>query len=289
MTDSDRIQRLKDGVGTLRVPGAAGDRDSQLLKAGIAAIAAGIVLVVLGWWGASGTLDLSEHVPYLISGGVLGLCLVVAGTGLLVRSAMARLLKLSLARLLHEQQTQTNRSVEVLERLEALLGGSVPEPPMMAAPSTVEGSPAPTNGHDVGPGHDDQPPRDTGSGSDHEHSHAHVHDHGGHVVHAHDHEHAHRHDEAGHAGASDGHPHAHGAEDHDHDHAGAAVGTRTAPYGDEPADDGGAWMPPAGDDGASPAPWPPAPLTEEPDTEPEPASGGAKKRRQPLRARKPSE
>jgi hypothetical protein len=152
MTDSDRVQRLKDGVGTLKVPGATGDRDNQLFKAGLAAIAIGIVFVALGWWGASGTLDLSEHVPYLISGGVLGLCLVVAGTGLAVRYSMGRLLKLSLARLLHEQQVQTDRSVEVLERLEALLGGS-PEPdvPMMGAPSTVEGAPAPTNGHDLGP------------------------------------------------------------------------------------------------------------------------------------------
>lgn len=301
MTDSDRIERLKDGVGGLKVPGATGDRDAQLLKAGTVATAAGIVLVALGWWGASGTLDLSEHVPYLISGGVLGLCLVVAGTGLVVRSSMARLVKLSLARFLHEQQTQTDRSVDVLERLEALLGGSpAPEPPMMGAPSTVEGNPAPTNGHDGGAGHDDQPrsqpqgsetdaPAGAEHGPGHEHGHAHPHEHGNHVVHAHEHGHEHGHDAAAHAGSSDDHPHGHGADDHDHDHAESdgSAPTDTSPSDDDGADDGGAWM---GQGGAPPAPWPPAGDTAEFDTEPEPASGReAKKRRQPLRARKPSQ
>lgn len=301
---SDRVQRLKDGVGTLKVPGATGDRDNQLLKAGIVAIAVGIVFVVLGWFGASGTLDLSEHVPYLISGGVLGLCLVVAGTGLVVRSSMARLLKLSLARLLHEQQAQTDRSVDVLERLEALLGGSATsQPPMMGAPSTVEGNPSPTHGHDDGPGHDDQlraietdePAQDEG-GAGHEHSHAHVHEHGDHVVHAHDHDHdhAHGHDAAAHADASDDHPHAHGADDHDHDHpeADGPAARADAWSSDQEVTAGSVastdpWNPAAGDDGATPASWPSG-STEEPDLESEPDSGGSKKRRQPIRARKPS-
>lgn len=40
-------------------------------------MAAGIALVVLGWWGAAHSELFIDQVPYLISGGILGLGLIV--------------------------------------------------------------------------------------------------------------------------------------------------------------------------------------------------------------------
>lgn len=73
-----RQERLADKVGELRVRrGPRGDR--WLLIVGGLLLPLGIVLVLLGWWGASHTVFLFEQVPYLLSGGVLGLALVISG------------------------------------------------------------------------------------------------------------------------------------------------------------------------------------------------------------------
>jgi hypothetical protein len=55
-------------------------RENARLIAAVALFVCGIVLVLLGWYGAANTNILSEQIPYLISGGLLGLGLImVAG------------------------------------------------------------------------------------------------------------------------------------------------------------------------------------------------------------------
>src|SRR5688500_19384429 len=52
---------------------------------------AGIVVVLLGWWGAAHTPFVFEQIPYLISGGLLGVALVTGGGLLYMGSWLARL------------------------------------------------------------------------------------------------------------------------------------------------------------------------------------------------------
>ncbi len=66
---------MKDRVGKLA---------GQL---GIAYCLAGLFLVFLGWNGAATYDRVSAQVPYLISGGVAGLCLVVIGGSIIVASS----------------------------------------------------------------------------------------------------------------------------------------------------------------------------------------------------------
>ena len=53
-------------------------------KLGVAVIAVGFVAIFLGWNGAASFNDIRQQFPYLISGGVAGLALVVVGAALLV-------------------------------------------------------------------------------------------------------------------------------------------------------------------------------------------------------------
>jgi hypothetical protein len=80
---SDRYQQLSQRAAALRGRRVAGrqaiDRPRLLVLAGGAAVSAGLLLVVLGYLGASHTIYVFEQIPYLISGGILGGCLVVAG------------------------------------------------------------------------------------------------------------------------------------------------------------------------------------------------------------------
>lgn len=76
---SARGARLIEQVRQLRVAGSAGRLDRWLLVIGGLLMPLGVALILLGWAGAAHTPILQEQVTYLISGGILGLALSVAG------------------------------------------------------------------------------------------------------------------------------------------------------------------------------------------------------------------
>lgn len=76
----ERQQRLASRVSALGRRGAAATRDRLLLIVGSALIVLGVAAIILGWVGASDTVAVFEQVPFLISGGLLGLALVFIGT-----------------------------------------------------------------------------------------------------------------------------------------------------------------------------------------------------------------
>ena len=53
-------------------------------KAGIVLVAVGLLVIGLGINGASGQLSVLAQVPYLISGGILGVALVILGAAMLI-------------------------------------------------------------------------------------------------------------------------------------------------------------------------------------------------------------
>ncbi|MCU1603333.1 MAG: hypothetical protein JWO22_4042 [Frankiales bacterium] len=79
--DADlRQERLASNVQGLRVPRATFSfSDRWMLVVGGTLLPLGVVLVLLGWYGASHTVLLFEQIPYLISGGLLGLSFVIGG------------------------------------------------------------------------------------------------------------------------------------------------------------------------------------------------------------------
>lgn len=80
-----------------------------MLVAGAVGISVGLLLVVMGYLGASHTIYVFEQVPYLISGGILGGCLVVAGSLAYFGHWLARV------------HADNQRAVGSLERMEELL------------------------------------------------------------------------------------------------------------------------------------------------------------------------
>ncbi|MCA1833414.1 MAG: hypothetical protein ABR548_10970 [Actinomycetota bacterium] len=61
-------------------------RREQRLVSAIILLAAGIAFILLGWYGAANTNILTEQIPYLISGGLLGLGLIIV-SGIMASSA----------------------------------------------------------------------------------------------------------------------------------------------------------------------------------------------------------
>ena len=120
-TPANAADRLTEGVDELHVPEPSADAESLLLKLGVALPLIGVVLILVAYWNASGSKYVADQVPMLISGGVFGIGLAIIGVGLFIRFSLARLLRFWLARLIVEQQEQTDRVVEALGRIEAKL------------------------------------------------------------------------------------------------------------------------------------------------------------------------
>lgn len=111
--------RLEAAVSDLHVPEPSGDAEDLLLKLGFGLPILGVALILVAWWQAAGTKYVADQMPMLISGGLFGLALIIVGLGLFIRFSIARLLRFWLARLVVEQQAQTDRLVEALARVEA--------------------------------------------------------------------------------------------------------------------------------------------------------------------------
>ena len=76
---TQRHNRLAASVRDLRTRAGGADGARLLRTLGAVLVPLGIVLILLGWSGVSHTTDTFEQTPYVVSGGLLGLALVVAG------------------------------------------------------------------------------------------------------------------------------------------------------------------------------------------------------------------
>jgi hypothetical protein len=74
-----RHNRLAASVRELRTRAGGADLARVLLTVGAILVPLGIALILLGWSGVSHTTDTFEQMPYVVSGGLLGLALVFAG------------------------------------------------------------------------------------------------------------------------------------------------------------------------------------------------------------------
>jgi hypothetical protein len=109
----ERVARLRSSVGGLRTRASARGLDFYLFLAGAVLVPLGFLVILLGWQGASQTGYVFDQIPYMISGGMIGLGLVLVGS--------FAYFGYWLTRMFHQQREQTDRTVAVLERLEARL------------------------------------------------------------------------------------------------------------------------------------------------------------------------
>ena len=78
----ERETRLAEGADELATDGSHSSifrRDHFLLSVAGALMAVGIIIIVIGWAGAAHATLVEEQLPYVISGGLLGVALAVIG------------------------------------------------------------------------------------------------------------------------------------------------------------------------------------------------------------------
>lgn len=112
-----RLGRLAEAVDRRTRRDRSRDVRRFMNTVGMATIGLGIAAVILGWFGAAHSPYLAQEIPYLISGGILGLALVVAG-GVLVLSGWS-------LRQIQQQRRDTQALNGSLRRIESLLASEM--------------------------------------------------------------------------------------------------------------------------------------------------------------------
>ena len=103
---------LAKGLSRLRRRTGMVPTERWLAIAGGVLMPLGILFVIVGWYGASHTTRLFEEVPYLISGGILGMLLSVLGAAFYFGYWLTRLVN------------GQRQMVELMTRMEARLEGA---------------------------------------------------------------------------------------------------------------------------------------------------------------------
>jgi len=103
---------LATGLSRLRRRASMLPTDRWLAIAGGVLMPLGVILVIIGWYGAAHTTRLFEEIPYLISGGLLGIVLATIGAALYFGYWLTRIV------------AGERQMVEALARVEAKLDGA---------------------------------------------------------------------------------------------------------------------------------------------------------------------
>ena len=110
-SEASRYQRLADGVRSLRAGGGTLNLSERtLMIVGGVVAPLGLVIVVIGWYGAAHSPFLFQQVPYLISGLGIGLGLVFMGSFFYFAHWVTELVK--------EGRSQSAAMIEAIARLE---------------------------------------------------------------------------------------------------------------------------------------------------------------------------
>ncbi len=109
----DRIEQFKADLADLRITDPSTSRDHLAVRAGLAAMAAGIVLPVVAYALSHGTTNALEQRDALVVA-LIGIACAVVGGALYLKAALAGFLRFWLLRDLHERRAQTDRLLDGL-------------------------------------------------------------------------------------------------------------------------------------------------------------------------------
>jgi hypothetical protein len=111
----ERVEQFKQEIGDMKVRDPATGRDRVLLRAGIGLMVVGLAVTIIAYFMSHGTSNpLSQNDALVLA--IIGLSASIVGGALFLRYSIAAFLRFWLARFIYEQQVQTDRVVEKLDR-----------------------------------------------------------------------------------------------------------------------------------------------------------------------------
>ena len=110
---TERRARFRGALAEISARSSSDDLVRWMLIPGSILVFLGFIVMLLGWVGAARTAREIEQIPYLISGGLVGLALVVLGGLLLVSTFWVAVLRKLQAEATDEVQTLQARIAEL--------------------------------------------------------------------------------------------------------------------------------------------------------------------------------
>ncbi len=111
-----RVDTFKSEIEGLKLRGSGAEGERRLLLLGGLALAAGIILTIVGGIQVTNNTGPADQRAFMATGTFIGIALIIAGAALFVRYSLSRYLRFWLIRLIHESRANTDRIVEAIER-----------------------------------------------------------------------------------------------------------------------------------------------------------------------------
>lgn len=108
--NTERINQFKAEVADMRLRDPATGADRLQLRLGLAGMGVGVAVAVIAYFLSHGTTNSLQQRDAIVQA-LIGLTVAVVGAALFLKAALANFLRFWLARLIYEQQAQTDRLV----------------------------------------------------------------------------------------------------------------------------------------------------------------------------------
>jgi hypothetical protein len=109
-SSASRVEEFKAEIAEMKLRDPSSGRDRQFLMLGIVLLVAGVVVTVIAYFMSHGSTNpLTQRDAIIVA--LAGVAVTIAGGVLFLRYSLAQFLRFWLARLIYEQQAQTDRIV----------------------------------------------------------------------------------------------------------------------------------------------------------------------------------
>ena len=103
-----RLEQFKSDIADMRIKDPVASRDALLVRAGAALMVLGVVITIVSYFLSHSTFSVANHADDTMIA-LIGVAVTVLGAAVFLRYSLASFLRFWLARLIYEQQAQTDR------------------------------------------------------------------------------------------------------------------------------------------------------------------------------------
>ena len=112
----DRVAEFTNEIESMKLKATSAAGEKRLLILGLVAVAAGLVLTIVGGINVVNNPAPADQRAFMATGTFIGIALIIAGAAFFIRYSLARYLRFWLLRLVWESRANADRIVDAIDR-----------------------------------------------------------------------------------------------------------------------------------------------------------------------------